>query len=62
LLFNVSGILLIYPIAAVRRIPLRLAMTLTQVAFRSRKMMVVWVVAMFYGIPSLVLVVSRWLN
>jgi sodium-dependent phosphate cotransporter len=62
LLFNLTGIALVYPIAAVRRVPLRLATTLTDLAIRSKKLAIVWIVALFYGIPGLVLLISRWLS
>ena len=62
LFFNFSGILIVYPVAGVRRVPLRAAEALTALALRSRRMVVVWVLALFYGIPTIVLVVSRWLN
>ena len=62
LLFNLSGILLIYPVAGIRRVPLRLALALTGVALRSRKMVVFWIAALFYGIPTIVLLISRWLS
>ena len=62
LLFNLSGIVLVYPVVAIRQVPLRLAVTLTRVALRSKKMMLLWVVALFYGIPTIVLLISRWLN
>ena len=62
LLFNVSGILLVYPVGGIRRLPLRLAKALSGIALRSRRMVIVWVVALFYGIPTVVLVISRWLN
>jgi sodium-dependent phosphate cotransporter len=60
LLFNLSGILLIYPVKAIRRIPLGLAVTLTRLGLQSRKMLVFWIAAAFYGIPALVLFVDRW--
>ena len=62
LLFNLSGILLVYPVVAIRQVPLRLAVTLTRVALRSKKMLLVWIVALFYGIPAIVLLIGRWLN
>ena len=62
LLFNLSGILLVYPVAGVRRLPLRAAEVLTGLALRSRRMVVVWVVVLFYGVPTIVLVVGRWLH
>ena len=62
LLFNVVGIVLIYPVAAVRRVPLRLALALTGLAIRSKRMAFVLIAALFYGLPGLVLLISRWLN
>ncbi|MDA1186060.1 MAG: Na/Pi symporter [Acidobacteria bacterium] len=60
LLFNLTGILLVYPVAGIRHIPLRLAERLTGVAVRSRRTVVLWVVGLFYGVPTVVLVISRW--
>jgi sodium-dependent phosphate cotransporter len=62
LLFNVTGIVLVYPVPAVRRVPLRLAVTLTRLGMQSRKMLIVCVALAFYGVPALVLFISRWLN
>jgi len=62
LFFNLSGILIVYPVERVRRVPLRAAEALTALALRSRKMVVVWVMVLFYGIPTIVLVISRWLS
>lgn len=62
LLFNISGILLVYPVASVRSFPLRVAERLTGTALRSRRTLVLWVVALFYGVPTFVLIISRWLS
>lgn len=62
LLFNLTGIALIYPVPAIRRVPLRLALALTGFAIRSRVLMVVLIAAVFYGVPALVLFVGQWLN
>jgi sodium-dependent phosphate cotransporter len=62
LLFNLSGILLVYPVAFIREVPLRLALALTRVALRSKKLVVVWIVGVFYGLPAAVLLIGRWLN
>ena len=59
LLFNLSGLLLIYPIRAIRRIPLSAARQVTQLALRSRKLTVVWVALLFYGLPALCIAVGR---
>lgn len=62
LLFNVVGILLIYPIPAIRRIPLTAARRLAEVSVRNRAVALGYVIAMFYGAPALVLVISRSLG
>ena len=59
LLFNVVGIALVYPFPAIRRIPLRLARWLAEVASRSRALAVVYVIGLFYGLPALLLGISR---
>lgn len=59
LLFNVTGIVMIYPIPAVREIPLGLARWFAGVARRSRGWAVVYIVVLFYGLPSLFAFLSR---
>jgi sodium-dependent phosphate cotransporter len=59
LLFNLSGILLIYPVEAVRHLPLRMAETLADVAVRSRSLAIFYVVAMFYLLPALFALLNR---
>ena len=59
LLFNVSGIVLIYPIPAVRRVPLAVARGVGRAAVRSRKLTVLAIAAVFYGVPALVLALAR---
>lgn len=59
LLFNLSGLLLIYPVRAIRRIPLSTARQVTRLALRSRKLTVVWVALLFYGLPGLCIAITR---
>ena len=59
LLFNLSGTLLVYPISAIRNIPLTLSRRVTQVAIRSRRLTLVWVALLFYGLPALAVLISR---
>ena len=61
LLFNVSGTLLIYPIKVIRRVPLAAARAITRTAVVSRKMTVLVVAALFYGVPAVVLLVVQLL-
>ncbi|HMR81410.1 MAG TPA: Na/Pi symporter, partial [Polyangiaceae bacterium] len=60
LLFNLCGTLLVYPLPFIRRIPLRLAEWLADVAVRSRKAALAYVVGMFYGLPALLVFISRY--
>ena len=59
LLFNVSGLLLIYPVKAIRRLSLEAARQVTKLALRSRKLTVVWVALLFYGLPALCIAIGR---
>ncbi len=59
LLFNVAGMMLIYPITAIRNVPLRLSRGAAQLALRSRKLTVVGIALLFYGLPALCIVMSR---
>ncbi len=60
LLFNSIGILLIYPFEPVRRIPLKAATWLAEVGVKSKRLAVLYVVGLFYGLPGVLIVVSRW--
>lgn len=59
LLFNVSGLLLIYPVQAIRRVPLGVARAVTRLALRSRKLTVLAVFLLAYGVPALLIFVTR---
>ena len=59
LLFNLSGMLLIFPVRAVRQLPLVAARALAQTAVNSRKIALIYVVALFYGLPVALIVLSR---
>lgn len=59
LFFNISGILLIYPLPFIRRLPLAAAEKLAQAAVRSRKWAVLYVVGLFYGLPAALVFLDR---
>ena len=61
LLFNLSGLAIIYPVRRIRRVPLDVAQGVTRLAVRSWKLTVVGVVLLFYGLPSLCIAIVRWL-
>lgn len=59
LLFNLLGIGFVYPVRRIRGMPLAGARRLAEVAVRSRAAAIGYVLALFYGVPALLLVVSR---
>lgn len=59
LLFNLSGIVLIYPLEPIRRIPLRFARGLADVAVRSKAWAILYVVGLFYAVPVLFAVLNE---
>jgi sodium-dependent phosphate cotransporter len=52
MLFNLVGILLFFPIAALREIPQGGSRWLASVAEKSPGWAVLWVIALFYGLPA----------
>lgn len=61
-LFNVVGILLVYPLKFTRQIPLRAATALANMAVKSRKVAILYVLGLFYGLPSAMIAVSKLLE
>ncbi len=59
LAFNVAGMLLLYVPRPVRHLPVRLSEWLADFATRSRKWAVIYVLAVFYGLPAAVFFLSR---
>ena len=53
LLFNISGTALVFPVEAIRGVPLGAAQWLADTAVRSRKWALLYVAGMFYGVPAL---------
>ncbi len=62
LLFNISGILLIYPIAAVRRIPLRLATGLAAATAEKKYYAILYMVGVFFVMPLLFVLIDKLLK
>ncbi len=59
LLFNISGIMLVYPIRPIRRIPLTLARKLADTAVRSKRNAILFVIGLFYGLPALLILIHK---
>ena len=51
-LFNITGTVMVYPIPAIRRLPLAAASRFADFAVRSRKWAVAYVLFLFYGVPA----------
>ncbi len=59
LLFNICGIALIWPIPAIRRIPLRLAGNFAAVAANHRWLAIAYIVICFYAVPFAAILILR---
>jgi len=62
LLFNVSGILIIYPIPAIRRIPIRLAQALAKRTAERRIYALIYMVSVFFLMPLLFIFIDKLLR
>ncbi len=62
LLFNISGIVLIYPIAAVRRIPIRLATGLAKRTAEKRVYALLYMVGIFFVMPLVFVMLDKLLR
>lgn len=51
LFFNVTGVVLVYPVPAIRRVPIRLAQGLARLTSRNRLYAILYVALVFYLIP-----------
>ncbi len=61
LLFNITGILLIYSYRPVRQIPMKMATRLADAAVRSKKNVAFFVIGLFYALPALLIFLDRLL-
>lgn len=62
LFFNLSGLAMIYPVQQVRAVPIRAARAITHLALHSQKLIVLWVLVLFYGLPALCILVTQALR
>lgn len=58
-LFNITGILIVYPFRPVRRIPIILARKLADKAVTSKRYVALFVIGLFYVVPALLILLSR---
>jgi sodium-dependent phosphate cotransporter len=61
-LFNIIGVITVYPIPPLRRIPIRMAERLGKAAEKSRKVAFMYVTGAFFIIPICVILISRLLS
>ena len=61
-LFNFIGTVFIYTIKPLRKIPIFLAKTLGEIAFKRRRYAVIYVLALFFIIPGLLILVAKILR
>ena len=59
LLFNVCGILVIWPLPALRRLPIAMAERMTSIAMHSRIIPVAWVLMFFFALPFAAILLLR---
>lgn len=62
LLFNVSGIVLLYPVPAIRRIPIHLARMIADACAERRWLAPVYVVVLFFVIPGALITLHKLLS
>jgi solute carrier family 34 (sodium-dependent phosphate cotransporter) len=62
LLFNISGIIIIYPIAAIRRIPIRLATALAAATAEKKYYAILYMVGVFFLMPLLFVLIDKLLK
>ncbi len=61
-LFNLIGAIFIYPIKTFRRVPINLAKSLGDLAHRKRGYAIAYVLGLFFVVPSLLIIISRYLK
>ncbi len=62
LLFNLSGMILIYPVPFIRRLPLGAARRLAQVAVKSPRWALFYIAGLFYGLPAALIILNKLLE
>lgn len=62
LVFNITGILIIYPIKCMRAIPIRMARFISAKCSQKRAFAFIYVLGTFYGLPILLIFLSKFFN
>lgn len=58
-LFNITGVLMIYPFGPIRRIPLRFAQAMGDIGARDRRMAVAFLLGIFFVLPGILILIYR---
>jgi len=58
-LFNTIGVLIVFPIRAIRMIPINLAKSLGNLAYNKRRYAFIYVLSVFFFIPALLIFISK---
>jgi sodium-dependent phosphate cotransporter len=61
LLFNLCGILMVYPFRPIRRIPLYLATKLGDAAAKAKRNAAFFILGVFFGVPTVLIILERLL-
>lgn len=61
-LFNLTGAVFIFPIKIFRRVPINLAKSLGDLAHRKRGYAIAYVLGLFFVVPSLLIIISKYLK
>ncbi|MEA3306110.1 MAG: Na/Pi symporter, partial [Candidatus Omnitrophota bacterium] len=62
LLFNITGILIIYPLRAMRAVPLSLARKIGELSYRKKRYAFIYVFGIFFLLPGLIIFISRMIK
>jgi sodium-dependent phosphate cotransporter len=62
LIFNLTGIIIFYPLKTLRKIPLMLAQKMGDIAYRKPHYAFMYVLTVFFAIPALLIFISRHLK
>ncbi|HIJ67827.1 MAG TPA: Na/Pi symporter [Planctomycetes bacterium] len=59
-LFNTIGVVIIFPIRAFRAVPINLAKALGDLAFKKRRVAVLYMLGVFFFVPALLIFISKY--
>jgi sodium-dependent phosphate cotransporter len=59
-LFNLTGAIFIYPIRVFRNVPINLAQALGDLAHRRREYAIIYVLGLFFFVPTLLILISKY--